>query len=867
MPRLKDSAVQLDATRYGAVNSTAPSTPPQAPVLPAHLEQSPFMLSSLPPISTNVDGITRQFYGSSLPVRRIITPNSPPGSTGVAGAQGDTGDNGIQGPQGPAGPQGPTGTTGAQGPQGPSGSQGSTGPTGPQGSTGPTGATGPAGPQGNAGSSTSLLDYLFSTNTVAPPASGYVELNNATQTAATLIWAHKTTNANNDASIALINIIAGDVLYIQEKSDSTRLLKFNCTADAVDQGTYVEFAVSLVSSGGTAIGNKDSIFFGIVVRGLTGPTGPQGPAGPAGATGPAGPTGATGPAGPAGPTALSSVTPAVAVNTIANANYTQTWNWALTGASNGFVVGETAAGSGTGDLVQITGLSTSVTPLDVFSNVSSQIHFGLAQTTGGWLSGINNSAQVSAGAQWNSSAGWIARAASASVLTLNSGSVPGGFAFFGNTGLTAGSAYTLTQLASLVPAGTNYVSLQSPAGFLHSSTGTPFAAYLTAGVHYTGSWIPDNTSATILALNSSAGILYYSNTGLTVGTAFTPTLVFTVSSTGATTLSDTLYLPGPRGPSQILFGTASPYAAGVLCYAGAGILHISSGVAYNGTNWIAAQTSGSFVRITGAGFDIFNGVGMTVGAVATMSQVASINASSSTIAQLIFYPAGGAQGCILSGTSGTSNVAGGAYLNTSNQWIATATSACILAFGAAYGGGFYIYSNASLTVGQAIGVTNVFQIDVNGNITKCGTIACGTITSSGNLTANGLSANVQVVVSASGTGSGYLQLSNNGQQGRANPWIYSSTGHIELYPGVTLDHYANVNIYGSYGVVLSDGTNTTSIYESANTLYLNPSAGYLNLNGGASFYIVGASTFGIQGGGYLKVYSSDNTVHLDCNID
>jgi hypothetical protein len=41
-------------------------------MLPSHLTRSPVMISSLPAISTNVDGITRQFYNPrGLPSRRL----------------------------------------------------------------------------------------------------------------------------------------------------------------------------------------------------------------------------------------------------------------------------------------------------------------------------------------------------------------------------------------------------------------------------------------------------------------------------------------------------------------------------------------------------------------------------------------------------------------------------------------------------------------------------------------------------------------------------------------------------------------------------------------------------------------------------
>ena len=186
------------------------------------------------------------------------------------------------------------------------------GPTGPQGPAGPTGATGPqgptgaTGPQGAPGQSSSVIDYRFSTATAAPPASGYVQLNAATASAATLIWIHYTTNANNDLTVVIKGLQVGSNLYLQDKADSTRFAKYQITATPVDNGTYAAVAVTWLSSGtGAAFTNNESIFLGVIAVGQPGPVGPQGPAGP---TGPQGPTGATGAQGPAGATGATGPT-------------------------------------------------------------------------------------------------------------------------------------------------------------------------------------------------------------------------------------------------------------------------------------------------------------------------------------------------------------------------------------------------------------------------------------------------------------------------------------------------------------------------------------------------------------------------------
>lgn len=78
MPALKDTFVELDPNRYQRVTPAAnaptfmPALPPEPPIA---IRRSSVLISSLPIISTNVDGITRQFYGGrTLPMRRLITP-------------------------------------------------------------------------------------------------------------------------------------------------------------------------------------------------------------------------------------------------------------------------------------------------------------------------------------------------------------------------------------------------------------------------------------------------------------------------------------------------------------------------------------------------------------------------------------------------------------------------------------------------------------------------------------------------------------------------------------------------------------------------------------------------------------------------
>lgn len=83
MPSLRNSLVELDPKRYQRVDPHAPvarperpvSFQPMAPPEPIAIRRSPVMISSLPPISTNVDGVIRQFYGGgNFPSRRLVGP-------------------------------------------------------------------------------------------------------------------------------------------------------------------------------------------------------------------------------------------------------------------------------------------------------------------------------------------------------------------------------------------------------------------------------------------------------------------------------------------------------------------------------------------------------------------------------------------------------------------------------------------------------------------------------------------------------------------------------------------------------------------------------------------------------------------------
>ena len=239
--------------------------------------------------------------------------------------------------------------------------------------------------------------------------------------------------------------------------------------------------------------------------------------------------------------ALSAVTPATAVNAIANGSNTQTWNWGLTGTTNGMVLGENSAGSGTGSLVRINGLSNSVLPLDVTGIDSvSQTHFG-PPNNGGWLTGFASGAATISGGANTLAAGSIAKNTSAAVLSVNSPVVPGGYVFYGNTGLTVGNTITWVQLASLDNTGNFKTTKLTVTGGVTKSSGMQHARITSCAIPATANGTCDSTltwTTTFVDLNYTVACTS-SYTGGAV--AF---VTYTRNKTTANTLVTAMNVPG-----------------------------------------------------------------------------------------------------------------------------------------------------------------------------------------------------------------------------------------------------------------------------------------------------------------------------------
>ena len=90
----------------------------------------------------------------------------------------------------------------------------------------------------------SYVSFTFNSSTSEPPTGNQLRINNASQTAATRLWVTKTTTDGLDVAIGLAKIREGHLIYIQDRDDASRWVKYAVTADGVDDGSYYDFAVA-----------------------------------------------------------------------------------------------------------------------------------------------------------------------------------------------------------------------------------------------------------------------------------------------------------------------------------------------------------------------------------------------------------------------------------------------------------------------------------------------------------------------------------------------------------------------------------------------------------------------------------------------
>lgn len=265
------------------------------------------------------------------------------------------------------------GDTGATGPTGPQGIQGNTGPQGIQGIQGvkgDTGSQGIQGIQGTAGGSSSHYHYLTKTNTFSgDPTGTFIGWNNATQIDSTALRISNTDQDSQDNNIFLNSVGQGDILVIQDSSNSSNYQKWEITGAPTYNSTWDNFPVTKIATGGTGttnFANNYPVLLIILSVGAVGPQGIQGATGATGATGSQGIQGiqgVTGAAGTAGPGVAVGGATGTVLTKVSATNYDTTWTALGTAATKN--VGQAA-----GNVLELSG--TAKVTLGYFDGVAEE---------------------------------------------------------------------------------------------------------------------------------------------------------------------------------------------------------------------------------------------------------------------------------------------------------------------------------------------------------------------------------------------------------------------------------------------------------------------------------------------------------------
>ena len=96
---------------------------------------------------------------------------------------------------------------------------------------------------------TAIGEWNYIATVAAPPSTGQVRLDAASQTAATHIWFDKTTAMSGDASASLMSAKSGQDVSLANKTDPTKAQVYTLTTNPADKGSYVDYPVVWKSTG------------------------------------------------------------------------------------------------------------------------------------------------------------------------------------------------------------------------------------------------------------------------------------------------------------------------------------------------------------------------------------------------------------------------------------------------------------------------------------------------------------------------------------------------------------------------------------------------------------------------------------------
>jgi hypothetical protein len=93
--------------------------------------------------------------------------------------------------------------------------------------------------------------WRFDTATAAPPASGQIRLDQATQPSATRIWVNKTTVTSDDANASLSAVREGERLRLQDEDEPTKWQSYTVSGPPVVATNHFEFPVTWITGQNT----------------------------------------------------------------------------------------------------------------------------------------------------------------------------------------------------------------------------------------------------------------------------------------------------------------------------------------------------------------------------------------------------------------------------------------------------------------------------------------------------------------------------------------------------------------------------------------------------------------------------------------
>jgi len=112
--------------------------------------------------------------------------------------------------------------------------------------------------------------YQNSTDITVPPSiSGHIQYDNTVQENAGIIWINHITQDNVDIDFYLGQILINDIIYIQDKNNSTNWIKYTINNKVQIPNNYTTLNVSFVDgegTGKTTFGNNHPIFFTIFIN-------------------------------------------------------------------------------------------------------------------------------------------------------------------------------------------------------------------------------------------------------------------------------------------------------------------------------------------------------------------------------------------------------------------------------------------------------------------------------------------------------------------------------------------------------------------------------------------------------------------------